>query len=237
MQQESRTDNLIIPLIAYTPGIEELSSIGESLDAFNKQAVAYSLWLDVAEPPVVRFAIGHNRDRIFLKYYVKEKHITAFYRQINEPVYKDSCVEFFIGFDDAHNYYNLEFNFAGTVLGQYGGSKIGRRFLDPQLLALISTRAEVKFNDNDQLFEWELTIAIPVAVFEFHEIEDFEGMNCYLNFFKCGDDLPVPHYLAWNEIHTKAPNFHLPEYFKKGWFEHVEVLSPMGKSARPLGIV
>jgi len=79
----SRTDNLIIPLIAYTPGIEELSLIGKSLDALNKEAILHSLWQDMAEPPLVRFAIGHSRDRIFLKYYVREKHIAAPYRQIN----------------------------------------------------------------------------------------------------------------------------------------------------------
>lgn len=233
----SITDNLIIPLIAYTPGIEELSLIGKSLDALNKEAIRYSLWRDVAEPPLVRFAIGHSRDRIFLKYYVREKHIAALYSQINEPVYKDSCVEFFIGFGDVPDYYNLEFNCTGTVLGQYGASKIGRHFLDPQLLALISTWTEVKFNHNDQLFEWELTIAIPATVFEFHVIEDFEGMDCYLNFFKCGDDLPEPHYLAWSEIHNADPNFHLPQYFKKSRFEDVEVLNPIGKSARLSGIV
>ncbi|QKJ31092.1 hypothetical protein HQ865_15460 [Mucilaginibacter mali] len=219
----NRSNNLIIPFMAYKPQADTISGIGARLDNFTKQSLSHLLWLDVQPKPVVSFAIGHSRDMLFLKYYVRERDIAAVHRNINDPVYKDSCVECFIAFEHDLNYYNLEFNCAGTVLGEYGCGKTNRKFLNRQLLGLIRTETSVKFNQQDQLFEWELTIAIPTAVFEFHQIEGFGGMTCRLNFFKCGDDLPVPHYLAWNAVHATNPDFHRPEYFGTGVFERFEI--------------
>ena len=215
------SNNLIIPFIPYQPGAGMLAAVGSRLDEFNKQTMPYMLWLPEQEKPIVRFVIGHGHDMVFLKYYVSEKYIAANYHRINETVYKDSCVEFFIGFEHDLNYYNLEFNSAGTVLGQYGCGKANREFLNCEVLELIDTETKIKFNHLDQLFEWELTIAIPTAVFEFHHIDDFAGVTCRLNFFKCGDDLPAPHYLAWNNIHTNKPDFHRPEFFGDGVFERL----------------
>jgi hypothetical protein len=40
-----------------------------------------------------------------------------------------------------------------------------------------------------------------------------KGKKCRANFYKCGDDLPEPHFLAWNMINTEEPDFHRPEFF------------------------
>jgi len=212
-------NNLSIAFITYASSTDTLTEVGAKLDGLNKQRIEHSLWLDVPQKPMVYFTIAHSRDVIFLKYYVSEKYMSAVYQNINEPVYKDSCVEFFIGFENELTYYNLEFNSAGTVLGGYGNNRTSRRFLNRQVLELIRTEKAMKFNTLDQVFEWELIIAIPAAVFQFHHINNLAEMSCRLNFFKCGDDLPVPHYLAWNAIDSLEPDFHRPEYFGKGLFE------------------
>ncbi|MGH2565575.1 MAG: carbohydrate-binding family 9-like protein, partial [Ginsengibacter sp.] len=36
---------------------------------------------------------------------------------------------------------------------------------------------------------------------------------CKVNFYKCGDKLPKPHFLTWNTVETEDPDFHAPEYF------------------------
>ena len=33
------------------------------------------------------------------------------------------------------------------------------------------------------------------------------------NVYKCGDLLPVPHFISWNPITTESPDFHRPEFF------------------------
>ena len=35
-------------------------------------------------------------------------------------------------------------------------------------------------------------------------------MRAKANFYKCGDKLPVPHFLSWKPINVPAPDFHLP---------------------------
>jgi hypothetical protein len=66
---------------------------------------------------------------------------------------------------------------------------------------------------------WTLTLAIPVQVFSFHHFNSFQGKKCKVNFYKCGDDLSQPHYLAWNNIESPKPNFHLPDFFGRAEFK------------------
>ena len=65
------------------------------------------------------------------------------------------------------------------------------------------------------LIKWEITIAIPLEVFYYHNLSTLAGLKCNANFHKCGDNLPKPHYLVWNEIKASQPDFHLPEFFGK----------------------
>ena len=96
-------------------------------------------WLLPGTKPQVSFKIAYCHDAIFLKFAVKEKSFKATYSNINDPVYKDSCVEFFISLDDSNNYYyNLEFNANGTAYAAYG-SRDKRHLLDESLIK------EIKF--------------------------------------------------------------------------------------------
>ena len=39
------------------------------------------------------------------------------------------------------------------------------------------------------------------------------GTTLRANVYKCGDDLPVPHFISWSPIHTPEPSFHQPTFF------------------------
>ena len=39
------------------------------------------------------------------------------------------------------------------------------------------------------------------------------------NFYKCGNQLPKPHFLSWNPIPTDNVQFHCPEFFGELDFE------------------
>jgi hypothetical protein len=41
------------------------------------------------------------------------------------------------------------------------------------------------------------------------------GATLRANFYKCGDELQVPHFLSWNPIGVETPDFHRPEFFGK----------------------
>ena len=69
--------------------------------------------------------------------------------------------------------------------------------------------------------EWTLTIAIPKRLYAQADLDltSFSGRTVRANFYKCGDDTAVPHYLSWNPIPIPKPNFHTPEHFGEIRFE------------------
>src|ERR1700744_4408189 len=178
---------------------------------------AYPEYVDL---PKVTFSIAHSKDILYIKYDVKEHEVLARYKQINDPVYKDSCVEFFIGFNDDKSYYNIEFNRLGTCLGRFGSERENRTSLPVDLLEKIKydrTLHQIK-EGNDTAINWTLTVAIPIEVFCYHQFNSIQHKKSRVNFFKCGDDLSQPHYLAWNNIIAAEPDFHLPQFFGKAEF-------------------
>jgi hypothetical protein len=148
-----------------------------------------------------------------LQYAVTEAHLQAAHGKTNEPVYQDSCVEFFISFDDGALYYNFEFNCIGTVLAGYGRSRTERSWLPEDVLQTIRCQSMIQRGGSKNNVQWELTVALPVQVFCFHSFSSLRGINARANFYKCGDGLPVPHFVAWSNIESDKPDFHLPQFF------------------------
>lgn len=187
------------------------------LNNFPRLTLNFVPWPGYPYKPLTQFSITHNERCIYLRFYVTEKAIRAVNTTINSSVWEDSCVEFFIAFDDT-GYYNLECNCIGTALLGYGKDKYNRNLLPVKTVAKIKTHAVI-IEQTTGGISWELAIAIPVEVFIHHQIESLRGKECSANFFKCGDLLPEPHFLAWNNILYPEPNFHLPEFFGKLHFE------------------
>ncbi len=191
-----------------------LHQVSAALDLLPLHQIAEAPWSETTENPKVNFAIAYNKDCIFLKYHVKEKSVRAIHRQTNAPVYKDSCVEFFIAFNGEKEYYNLEFNCLGTCLAGFGQNKQQRSLLSAHSIGRIKHLAQLNVSSSSsRQVAWQLTLAIPSAVFTAHGAIALKGKTARVNFYKCGDGLPVPHYLAWSNIRTEEPNFHLPEFF------------------------
>lgn len=168
------------------------------------------------------FNIAYIDAGIFLKFNVIEESVLATYTKINDPVYRDSCVEFFISLNNEKSYYNFEFNPTGTCLAGYGTSVDKRELLSTEKIKQInivsSSFKSIVFKEQEMI-NWQLTLFIPNQAFQFHKIESFKGQKANVNFYKCGDDLPNPHYLCWNPItNTPEPNFHLPNYFGEAKF-------------------
>jgi hypothetical protein len=208
--------------VPYLNGIDQytpLHDISGVLDTAPKQQLVYVPWADYPYHPEVQFSMAHGSDAVFIKYFVKEKTIRAVNNTLNSPVYKDSCVEFFIGFDDEPAYYNFEFNCIGAHLIGYGANKTDRTFLPADISQQIKYKAVLTNDQNQQIIGWELTLLIPVAAFYFHNIQSLKGQHCVANFYKCGDELPEPHFVTWTNIQWPQPNFHLRQFFGNLVFE------------------
>ncbi|MBW3545112.1 MAG: hypothetical protein KY428_05825 [Bacteroidetes bacterium] len=206
---------LEVPFLQNLDSSTPIEKIADSLNGLQKYAIDMAPWRDFGYKPEVSFALAHSNDCLFLKFFVTESFLRATYCNTNDPVYKDSCVEFFIAFNGEAEYYNFEFNCLGTCLAGYGTMQNNRRLLPEAVIANIKSLATIKRENTNTktLFSWQLSLLIPIKTFCMHALTGLKEAKSSVNFFKCGDDLPNPHYLSWNAIEATEPNFHLPQFF------------------------
>ncbi len=210
-------NDLLIPGIEtdiITPDLLQISKIMDDLNPRHK--IDKISWGPCLAVPEVYFKVAYTSDGFLLKYYVSEQSIRAKNSGTNQPVYHDSCVEFFVMPAEDEIYYNFEFNCIGACLAQVGYSREDRSFLEPGLIKNIKRQSSLEkntFEGKTGFFEWELTILIPFEVFINHQFKAHTGKQIKANFYKCGDRLPEPHYLSWKTIGTKTPDFHRPDFF------------------------
>jgi hypothetical protein len=165
--------------------------------------------------PVCRFKIARSAQSLFIHFIVNEKNIRALYSTDQEPVWEDSCVEFFCKLPEQEHYYNFEFNCIGTCLAtKRKGRDLDIHPLSEQKMKSIKRYASMgsePFNEKTGHFEWELTVEIPFEIMEIPPGNLPESLRA--NFYKCGDGTSVPHYLSWSQIKADQPDFHRPEFF------------------------
>jgi hypothetical protein len=194
---------------------ESIQDISARLNELKRHAIDQMLWSEASYKPGALFSIAYSDDSIFLKYFVRERSIRISCNTDNSPVHQDSCVEFFISFENDTKYYNLEFNCIGICSFGFGESRTDRQLIPQEVSSKIKRRAVIKscVENGTSFFNWELTLVIPFEIFIYHKITSLKGIYCKGNFYKCGDALPEPHFLSWQDIIAEAPNFHLPEFF------------------------
>jgi len=173
-------------------------------------------WEEYPYQPEVSVQIAYNGEELFLQYKVKEQSVKAEITQSNGPVWTDSCVEFFLSPGGNDEYYNLEMNCIGTVLlGFRKKGELASHASDEQIATIrrISSLGNAPFPERKEPTVWKITIAIPWKAFFNHDLKAVEGTKMRGNFYKCGDNLSVPHFVSWTRIKTEKPSFHAPEFF------------------------
>ena len=163
--------------------------------------------------PEAEFDICHSGEALHLRFRVKEDAVRAVCAADREHAWEDSCVEFFFDPHGDGSYYNLECTCIGKLYLCRGEGRHGREFLPEAAYAAIRRRCSLgtePFGLREVPTAWEVELDVPAAVFG---LASFHGLQARGNFYKCGDRLPVPHYLTWAPITTPKPDFHRPEYF------------------------
>ncbi len=137
----------------------------------------------------------------------------AVYRQYMDPVYTDSCLEFFADWLGDGRYINMEMNANGTLLSCIGTDRHARtpiaEMTEEGYIFPVSAR---RLPDR-----WYVLATVPTdllaAILGVPEPEVGPGFTFRGNFYKCGDDTAIPHYGMWSPVETEAPDFHRPEFF------------------------
>ena len=206
-------------------------SIAEVKDRFDQAGIAWNdiatvNWPEFSCKPEVRFRIMHSETEIYLQFHVRENGARAVYgTDAGSRPWTDDCVEFFmIPSDRDPSYYNLELNCVGHGILNYGPDKQNRHRCGDDIISQIrreSTLGSEAFGTLEGEQEWTLTVAIPKRLYAQADLDltQFSGRTVKANFYKCGDDTAVPHYLSWNPIGTPRPDFHTPAWFGEITFE------------------
>lgn len=206
-------NKLDVPFIDI-PGVPSPEDVTTYFDGFEPMRIESNPWPNFKHSVKANYTIAHNGNAIFIRYVVQENYLKA-NATTNGEIHKDSCVEFFVAFDENENYYNLEFNCLGSTKIGYGTNRSDRVLLASNLVELITSFSKIKTHTihSKKVFAWEITLVIPLTVFCYSHINSFKGVRAFGNFYKCGDELPQPHYLVWNLIKAVEPDFHRSEFF------------------------
>ena len=97
------------------------------------------------------------------------------------------------------------------MLAGFGRKQSARELLPPAVLKTVKTA--VVIHREEESVHWETTLILPLEIFVYPPSIRLQGRACSANFYKCGDELPDPHFLTWSNIVSKKPDFHLPEFF------------------------
>jgi len=154
---------------------------------------------------------------------VEDRFIRCVHTGFQAPVYKDSCVEFFVQPRLDRGYFNFEFNCGGSLLASYitdatrtaDGFKACRP-LSPEEGRLIRIWHSLPAVVTPEVIEkttWLLAFRIPLDLLARYvgPLRVCAGEVWRANFYKCGDATSHPHWAAWRPV--DALNFHLPRCF------------------------
>lgn len=165
--------------------------------------------------PAVFCKTGVVGDNLYamLKCY-EENPLTA-YTKRDDPIYLDSCLEFFVApVQGRAEYINVECNSKGVFLCEFGDGKYNRRLCAD--ITHISPVVEPFLGEDDKGKFWGVTIQLSaefVCSLYGLDIKEFTFGDINCNFYKCGDDCAVQHYVAFSPVTALPPGFHNPECF------------------------
>ena len=198
------------------------SEIRNQVNHSQKHIIGIINWPEFPYKPEVKFMMACSASHLYLIYEVSEQAIMALTDSDNGPVWKDSCVEFFVSPSLDEHYYNFEFNCIGACLLAFGNSRKEREYASPEILRRIRrfpSLGKKTFPEIPGDRSWNLFVDIPAGSLFKHPGLNFGEGPMKGNFYKCGDGLSVPHYLSWSRIETGSPDFHRPDFFSLLEFE------------------
>ena len=173
--------------------------------------------------PKTSVKLLYTAEGIFGIFRVEDRYVRCKHTRYGDPVYKDSCVEFFVKPKADKGYFNFEFNCGGAFLCDYITNpertlKGFREFVpileeEGRHIIVHHSLPGVVDPEIRDAITWTLEFFIPIVLLEKYvgEIGDVGGSEWKMNFYKCGDGTSHPHWASWQPV--PRLNFHMPECF------------------------
>lgn len=151
----------------------------------------------------------HDGENLYVRMEAKEKNIRATLTGVLDQVCNDSCLEFFFApKTDDGRYFNFEWNKLCNAYVGFGGERKTRArqiLKNPKELF-----APVSFDTTDG---WGIEYRIPIGFIRMYVPEFTLSGEAACNFYKCGDETEIPHYLAWANLTSETPDYHRRQDF------------------------
>ena len=174
--------------------------------------------------PVARARLLYDAANLYLRFRVEDCYVVAKHTRFQDPVWQDSCVEFFVQPRPSSGYFNFEINCGGALLSCYiedptrtpeGFAKFTRLAPDQgNRIRITHTMPSTVTPEFSGPVVWHIGCQIPIAILEAYAgpLGPLAGQAWRGNFFKCADDSSHPHWASWAPIGAEL-NFHQPDRF------------------------
>jgi len=179
--------------------------------------------------PRTRARLMYDDRGIYGMFHVLDRYVRCVHTHFQDPVSRDSCVEFFVLPKPDKGYFNFEFNCGGALLCYYiedcerteNGFKKRTALSeeDGERVRIQHSLPERIEEEITEETEWTLGFFIPFALLEKYTgpLGRVPGQTWRANFYKCASASSHPHYAAWSPVDEL--NFHLPWCFGEIMFE------------------
>ena len=189
------------------------------------------LHVDVFRPegsdhrPETRFRLQYDDAGLYGLFSVRDRYVRCVAEKFQDPVCRDSCVEFFVQPSSSVGYLNFEFSAAGIMLAQRHirrSDKDDVRPLSADDVADVRIFHSLPDRTDGEITEairYELGFFLPFSLFAatFNAPVPASGTAWRGNVYKCGDDTSHPHWASWQPV--RRLNFHDPDCFGNLEFE------------------
>jgi hypothetical protein len=172
-------------------------------------------WGGTYHPECYAQLIFVQNEGFYAKLFAKEQNPRTTYTNYYDPVCKDSCLEWFVNFKPQMDnlYINCEANSRGTLLCGVGTGRHGRIPIDQLTGGMLP---EVQSGREGEYWWVEYFLSLDLLKKVFGEINLNSGAEYRANFYKCGDDTEIEHYVTWSPINVLPyPDYHCPNQFGK----------------------
>lgn len=171
--------------------------------------------------PTVQAKLAWDDNAVIVFFRVEDRFVRALAEEHQDPVYKDSCVEFFFtpGEHLGHSYFNLEMNCGGTMLFWWHPEGAEAIPIAVEHLAQIEVAHSLPKIVEPEITEqttWTVAYRLPFEIVKEYcpnAARPRAGAIWNANFYKCADASSHPHWMTWAPVDHPAPKFHLPAYF------------------------
>lgn len=177
-----------------------------------------------AHRPTTYARVLYDDAHLYVRFDVLDRYVQILHAHPQEPVWQDSCVEFFVQPSGQRKYFNFEINAGGNILlyciedptrtpdGFVAYQKVSSAWLDRVVIGHSLPRRIEQTLEGP--IAWSIAYRIPFALLEAYvgPLSIASGTVWRANFFKCGGDPAYAHWGSWSPI-GDALNFHQPARF------------------------